>query len=178
MTVALIVFCCLFFITALLLLPQRLLLAPAAAYGGLIILSFAENSEGYPLLPINSTILTVWFFLTVAVMITTLLQPAPLRDSRRGMGFMILGAIAGMVVGLLGFSISYVPTILYGIMIAGTLAGTFFGFLLYTNTPAGRPVSLSSGNFFKYLLAKGFPTAITVMQIGVVLVLVTVLNQI
>lgn len=34
-----------------------------------------------------------------------------------------------------------------------------------------------AGNFFKYLLAKGFPTAITIMQIGVVLVIVIALYQ-
>lgn len=110
-------------------------------------------------------------------MTATLLQPLPLRRSSKGMGYIIVGAIAGMAVGLLGFSYASQVSVLYGIMIAATLAGIFFGFLLYTKTPEGRPVGIGTGNFFKYLLAKGFPTAITVMQIGVVLVLVIALHK-
>ena len=56
-------------------------------------------------------------------------------------------------------------------MILATVAGICLGFLLYTNTPDGRPVAPRTGHFFKYLLAKGFPTAVTVMQAGVALVL-------
>ena len=59
-----------------------------------------------------------------------------------------------------------------------TVAGVFLGFLLYTRTPQGAPVNLLSGNFFSYLLAKGFPAAITVMQLGVVLVIALALYNI
>ena len=81
------------------------------------------------------------------------------------------GALAGMAVGLLACSFTTSIGILYTSMISGTVAGIFFGFLLYSRTPDGRPVGIGSGHFFQYLLAKGFPTAITVMQIGVAIVL-------
>ena len=63
-------------------------------------------------------------------------------------------------------------------MIVSVIIGIFIGFLMYTRTPDGRPVAPGTGNFFRYLLAKGFPTAITVMQPGVVLVLTIALNTI
>ena len=90
---------------------------------------------------------------------------------------MMIGALVGLAVGLLGFTVSSNISLLYSIMILAVIAGIFLGFLLYTQTPSGRPVGPGSGNFFRYLLAKGFPTAITVMQIGVVLVLIIALNN-
>lgn len=177
MTALAITLSCLFFAASLAFLPKRMLLAPACAFIALTLLSLASAPGGYPLLPINSTILLCWLCMTIVVMTATLLQPLPLRRSSKGMGYIIVGAIAGMAVGLLGFSYASQVSVLYGIVIAATLAGIFFGFLLYTKTPEGRPVGIGTGNFFKYLLAKGFPTAITVMQIGVVLVLVIALHK-
>ncbi|MDE6142491.1 MAG: hypothetical protein K2F94_00270, partial [Muribaculaceae bacterium] len=116
--------------------------------------------------------------MTIVVATATMLQPVPLRRASRGMGYIMTGAIAGMAIGLLGFSFASHVSMLYAIMVVATAAGTFFGFLIYTNTPQGRPVGIGSGNFFKYLLAKGFPTAITVMQLGVVLVLLIAINNI
>ena len=115
--------------------------------------------------------------MTVVVTTATLLQPVAVRKTRRGMGYIIVGALAGMSVGILGYTVASQVSMLYGIMIAATVAGTFLGFLLYTNTPEGRAINVASGNFFRYLLAKGFPTAITVMQIGVALVLTIALYK-
>jgi hypothetical protein len=175
MSIVAIIFSILFFIGAILLLAPRILLAPACAYIGMLCLSFATASDGYPLLPINSTILIGWLCMTLVVMVATILQPVPLRFARKGMGYMTVGAIAGMAVGLMGFTFVHSLSTLYGIMIVATAIGVFFGFLLYSKTPDGQPVGIGSGHFFKYLLAKGFPTAITIMQIGVVLVLITAL---
>lgn len=171
MATFLIIIACILFVLALILTVPRILLAPISAYLGLLAISFATNPEGYPLLPINSTILFAWVCMTIVVTVATLLQPAPLRFSRKGVGYMLGGAIAGMAVGLLGFTFITSLSLLYGVMIVATAAGIFFGFMLYTNTPEGRPVALNSGNFFRYLFAKGFPVAITVMQIGVVAVI-------
>lgn len=165
------------FLAAILLLPFRLLIAPACSYLGLLILSFAHTAQGYPLVPLNGTILIGWLCMTIVVTLATLMQPLPVRDTTRGMGYITTGALVGMSVGLLAFTVSYQLDMLYGLMIVATAAGTFLGFLLYTNTPDGRAVGIPTGNFFRYLLAKGFPTAITVMQIGVALVLVIALYQ-
>lgn len=116
--------------------------------------------------------------MTVVVMLATMMQPVAVRRQSRGMGYMIGGAFAGLAVGLLGFTVSSSLSLLYGMMIVGVAAGIFLGFLLYTKTPEGSPVGITSGFFFKYLLAKGFPTAITVMQIGVVLVILVALHNV
>lgn len=160
------------FVAAIVFLPLRMLVAPACSFAGLLVISLARNAQGYPVVPVNTTILMAWFFMTVVVTIATMMQPVPVRDTSKGMGYITVGAIVGMAVGLLAFSTTYRLNMLYALMITATAVGTFLGFLLFTNTPDGRPVGLKSGNFFRYLLAKGFPTAITVMQIGVVLVLV------
>lgn len=165
------------FVVAIISLPLRIVIAPIFSYIGMVVLSFARTDQGYPIVPINGTILIGWLCMTVVVIVATLLQPIPVRNTTRGMGYIIVGAIVGMAVGLLAFTVSYQLNMLYGLMILATITGTFLGFLLYTNTPDGRAVGIGSGNFFRYLLAKGFPTAITVMQIGVVLVIVIALYQ-
>lgn len=177
MTTLAIIFSCLFFAAAIALLPVKQLFAPACAFVGLLLLSFAKTAAGYPLLPINSTIIIGWLSMTVVVMAATLLQPLPVRESRHGMAYIIIGALVGMCVGLLGYTFVSQVSMLYGIMIVATVLGIFFGFMFYTNTPEGRPLGIASGNFFRYLLAKGFPVAITVMQIGVVLVLLIAVNN-
>lgn len=179
MAIFLVILSAALFLAALATLPSRPLWSPALSYVGLVVVSLAR-SGGYPLLPINGVILTGWLCMTVIVMLATMMQPEPVRRQTRGMGYIIGGALAGLAVGLLGFTVVAVSSLglLYGIMIAGVAAGVFFGFLLYTGTPQGAPVGLRSGFFFKYLLAKGFPAAITVMQIGVVLVIVIALYNV
>lgn len=174
--VFLIILSCLFFAGALVALPTRITIAPALSYIGLILLSLATKN-GYPLLPLNGTILTGWFCMTLVVTLATFLTAPAVRAQTRGMGYMMIGALVGLAVGLLGFTVSSNISLLYSIMILAVIAGIFLGFLLYTQTPSGRPIGPGSGNFFRYLLAKGFPTAITVMQIGVVLVLIIALNN-
>lgn len=158
------------------LLPRRPLYSPALAYLGLLGLSFCTRN-GYQLLPVNGTMLIGWLCMTVVVMLATIMQPEGVRRRSDGTGYMIVGAIAGLAVGLLGFTVSANIALLYGIMVVATAAGIFLGFLLYSRTPRGAALAPGSGNFFRYLLAKGFPTAITVMQIGVVLVLLVALTR-
>lgn len=177
MTVFLIVLSILLWVASLVMLPVRQVVAPCLSYVALVTLSFAKTVSGYPLLPINNTMLIGWLCMTLVVTLATIMQPTPIQRQTRGMAYIMGGAIVGMVVGLLGFTITSAISMLYGIMIIATVVGIFFGFLLYTRTPDGAPVGITSGHFFKYLLAKGFPTAITVMQIGIVLVLLIALNN-
>lgn len=170
MTIFLIIAACICFIASIALLPKYQLIAPGLAYLGLLCLSF-NGSSGYSVLPLNSTILISWLCMTIVVMMATLLQPQAIRAQSRGMGYIIIGGIVGLAVGLLGFTFSSSLSMLYAVMVVGVIAGIFFGFLTFTNTPHGTAVGLKSGNFFKYLLAKGFPTAITIMQLGIALVL-------
>lgn len=170
MSIFLLIVSILFWVASLISLPSRPFFSPALSYLGLLGLSFCE-SDGIPWLPINSAMLISWLCITVVVMLATMLQPAAVRSQARGMAYMIGGAIVGLAIGLLGFTVASSINMLYGIMIVAVAAGIFFGFLMYSNTPHGRGVGLASGHFFSYLFAKGFPTAVSVMQIGLVLVL-------
>lgn len=177
MTVFLIIISCVLFAGALWALATRIVLAPPLSYIGLACLSLATRN-GYPLLPINGTILAGWLCMTLLVTFTIFLEPQAVMRQTRGMWYIISGGLVGLALGLLGFSVSSSTTLLYSLMILAVIVGIFLGFLLYSRTPDGRPVAPGSGNFFKYLLAKGFPTAITIMQLGVVLVLVVALNTV
>lgn len=173
--VFLIILSSLLWIAALAALPFRSFYAPALSYLGLLCLSFATK-DGYQLVPINGVMLTGWLCMTIVVMLLTLMQPNVVRKDSRGSGYMIAGALAGMAVGLLGFTFAPANlSLLYGMMIIGVIAGIFCGFLLYSRTPDGVILAPGSGHFFRFLLAKGFPVAITVMQIGIAAVLAVAL---
>lgn len=176
MAVFLIILSILLWGAAIAALFYRILLAPGLSYLALVMLSLAQK-DGFPVLPVNNVILISWLCITVVVMLTTLMQPNVVNKARRGMGYMTVGALAGMVVGLLGLSISESVSMRYSIMVVATAIGTFFGYLMYTNTPTGRMDRPGHKSFFGYLLAKGFPTAITIMQAGTALVIALALYQ-
>lgn len=170
MSILLIILSVLFWIGAIWALVRRIMIAPVMSFLGLLLFSLARPN-GWPVIPISTELITIWLAMSLVVTFIIYLQPSPIRLQTRGMGYMIGGALAGLAVGLLGFLVSANLNLLYAIMIAGVLCGIFLGFLLYSKTPDGQPVAPGSGHFFKYLFAKGFPTAITIMQPGVVLVL-------
>lgn len=157
-------------------LRGRQILAPPLSFGALLLLSFA-TSGGYPVLPINATILTSWFCMTMIVMFTTILQPEKIRQQTRGTTSMITGGLAGLAIGLSGYTITPSISMRYGVMILSVIIGIFCGFLLYSRTPEGEKVRIGTGNFHRYLLAKGFPTAITIIQAGIALVLTIALYE-
>lgn len=171
MSVFLLIASIILWVAAIGMLPGRPILSPALSYLGLLCLSLCTNADGISWLPINGNMLISWLAITLVVMVATALQPERIRLQARGMAYIIGGGIVGMAVGLLGFTFTDSVSLLYGIMIIATIVGIFFGFLLYSNTPDGRQVGIMSGNFFRYLLAKGFPTAVSLMQIGLVFVL-------
>ncbi len=115
--------------------------------------------------------------MTALVTCVPMLQDPYTRNRRDGIAYITAGAFTGMVVGLLGITFATTPAMLYGIMVVATAVGTFFGYILYTNTPKGKQRNGAEGRSFNYLLAKGFPIAITVMEIGVVFVLLLLINQ-
>lgn len=171
MSIALLIISCLLWVCAIAAIATRPILAPALSYLGLACVSFCATPEGYPWVPVSWTMLVCWLCMSLVVMLATMMQPEAIRRQTRGMGYMTVGGIAGMILGLLGVTFGVSINTLYGIMIVATVGGIFFGFLLYSNTPDGRAIGIKSGHFFRYLLAKGFPAAVTLMQIGVVLVI-------
>lgn len=170
MATFLIISSCLLWIVSLVLLPSRPIFSPLLSYIGLFLISLARH-QGFQIIPVNSVILITWACMTILVMLITMMQPEEYRNSRKGMGYITFGAVTGMAVGLLGFTVTTNISLLYGIMVAATVAGLFFGFLMYTKTPKGSGFTLGAPGSFSYLLAKGFPAAITVMQMGIVAVI-------
>ena len=171
MDVIAIIFSSFFLLLGIFMIPWRIIAAPACSFLGLLILSMGKTPEGYPLLPLDSSIILGWLFMTVLVTVATLCQPAQVRNARKGMGYFLIGALTGMMLGLLGFTITSETGAYYAIMCVAVDIGTFLGFLIFSKTPSGRSVAPGSGNFFTYLMAKGFPTAVSIMQTGLVFVL-------
>lgn len=177
MSIFLLIAAIILWVAAIGMLPGRPILGPALSYLGLLCLSLCTSADGISWLPINSNMLISWLAITLVVMVATMLQPASIRMQARGMAYIIGGGVVGLAIGLLGNTVTDSVSALYGIMIVATIVGIFFGFLLYSNTPDGRQVGVMNGNFFRYLLAKGFPTAVTLMQIGLVLVLLIYIHE-
>lgn len=177
MAIFLIILSCVLWIGSIAALFGYQAAAPALSFLAMLVVSFIDR-DGYQALPVNNTMLISWMCMTLVVTLATAMQPEAIKRQTKGMAYMIGGGLVGLAVGLLGYSISTAATVVYAIMIVGVAAGIFFGFLVYGNTAEGQPVRPGTGNFFKYLLAKGFPTAITLMQLGTVLVLAIALNNI
>lgn len=167
MSYFIIIVSCILWAVSLWILFSRIYWAPILSFAALAILSMAETKEGYQIFPINTTILLGWFIMSAIVTVATMLQSKSINKQTLGMPYICIGAMVGMILGLLGITITHEPAMLYSIMIIATTGGIVFGYLLFTRTPKGEGLAPESGNFFRYLLAKGFPTAITVMQIGI-----------
>ncbi len=175
MTVVLIILSMLLYVGGVALLWRRPLLSPALSYIALVLLSMAKDGTGVPLLPINNTILIGWLCMTVVVMAATILQPVKLTSAGGGMAQMLVGGVAGLAVGLIPSSLGVSAAVTYSSMVVATAAGIFFGYLIYVRSPKGQQETAQAGGAFTPLLAKGFPTAITLMEIGVPLVLLVAL---
>ncbi len=171
MTIFLIILAVLLWIGAFVAFPKRILLSPALSYCAMLAISFAKSPAGYPLVPISSAMSLSWLTITIVVMFIIILQNPAIRTQSRGTWYILIGALAGMAVGLLGYTFSASLNLLYGIMLVATAAGIIMGLLLFGNTPEGRLIAPGSGHFLKYLLAKGFPALITVAQLGIVAVI-------
>ena len=139
------------FAAALWLVFSREVLAPAASLLGLTAVYFSH------MLPLAPNMVITWLAITVIVMGVCFMQPAAVMSQRRGVGYMLGGALTGMFIGLIAVQTADSLTAQYAAMIVGVLAGTFFGFFLFTRTPQGKAVNMASGHFFNYLAAKGFP---------------------
>ena len=171
MMIFLIILASLLWIGAFAAFPRRIILGPPLSCCALILLSLARRN-GYPLVPLSST------SITLVVMIIIILQNPAIRMQSRGTGYMLIGALAGMAVGLLGYTFSPSSNLLYAIMLIATAAGICLGLLIFSNTPDGRAIAPGSGHFLRYLLAKGFPALVTVGQLGIAAVILIAANGI
>lgn len=171
MMIFLIILSILLWIAAFVAYPRKIVCSPLFSFLALLMLSLATTGEGYPIVPLSSGMTISWLSITLVVTAIIVLQNPAIRQQSRGTLYVLLGALAGMAVGLLGYTFSASLNLLYGIMIVATAAGAALGLLIFSNTPEGRPIAPGSGNFLKYLLAKGFPALITVAQLGIACVI-------
>lgn len=165
MTIALIILAIMLYAAGGLLLLKRELLGPIASFLALT----AVYGSSTLLIPVN--MLLTWLCITLVISAVSAMQPPEVMSQHRGMGYMCLGALGGMALGLTGYSFGATGNAVYALMVLGTLLGTAIGYVLFTRTPAGQALRQSRSRFVSYLLAKGFPVAIAVMQLGVVLTL-------
>lgn len=170
MMIFLIILSAILWIGAFLLMPKRILLSPALSYIAMLLMSFAKK-DGFPIVPLSNGLIISWLSITVVVMLIIILQNPAIRQQNRGVGYISVGGLAGMAVGLIAFSLSSSLNLLYACMILGSALGIYLGLLLFSRTPDGRLIAPGSGHFFKYLLAKGFPALITIAQLGIVCVI-------
>lgn len=111
MTIFLIILGSLLFAGSMASLVWRISIAPALSYLGLLTIGLTTRN-GYPLLPVNTVILTTWFCMTLVVTLAVMLQPPAVRAQTRGVGYIVTGALAGLALSLLATSFSSSVSIL------------------------------------------------------------------
>lgn len=169
MTIFLTILSCLLFAGALATLPKYILLSPALSYCGMLLLTFCKNSIGDAIFPLTTSLLVSWLCITLVVMLIIVMQPAEIRQQSRGVFYMAVGALAGMMLGLAFVNLMSTMQMAYALMVLGTAVGIFLGLLVFAGTPRGTNIRTGSGYFFKYLAAKGFPILVTMAQGGIIL---------
>ena len=111
--------------------------------------------------PFPSSTMIFWGIVVVLLLFNQYLLPAHIRNSRRGLGYIGTGAIAGMAVGLT----LYRPAT----VITGAVLGALLGAIAYTRTSRGNMLQFPTSKFFNYLGAKGLPAVMTASMVGLIL---------
>lgn len=128
--------------------------ASLAAYCAL----WAFQLSGYLQLP-SSTII-FWSLATLIVLGLDRLLPATVTRTSYGRGYIVIGVLAGMIVGMLLSGAG---------IIVGAAIGAFLGALAYSRTPAGRIIPFPSSAFMRFLAARGLPAIVTFSMIGLIM---------
>lgn len=165
MTTILIILAVALYATSALLLFKKEVLGPLAAFLALGSVYLSGT------LPLNINMIITWLCITLVVTGASAMQAPALMAQKRGMGYMSLGALTGLAVGLLAYTMTTRLSAIYAIMSLAIVIGIFFGYVLFTRTPQGEQLSVSRSRFFPYLLAKGFPVAVATMMLGITLII-------
>ena len=115
--------------------------------------------SGYTPFP-NSTMI-FWGIAVVLVVINRYMLPNHIRDSRRGLGYIAGGALAGMAIGLTLYTAASI--------IGGAILGTLIGAVAYARTSRGAVLEFPTIKFFNYLGAKGIPSVMTASMAGLII---------
>lgn len=124
------------------------------AYLGL----WAFHFSGY--IPVTMRELLFWGVTTLIVIGLDVLLPRESARALQGRGYVGVGTIAGMVVGMLLSSAG---------IILGAAIGAFLGAMAYSRTPAGRALQFPSAVFMRFLCSRGLPAVVAISQVGLVL---------
>lgn len=126
------------------------------AFGGMLFLQAAGVVHPDPQ--------QLWFWGAAAFIVLALsvLLPAPVVSSRRGVAYIVIATVAGLLLGLL---------ISANVMVLGGVLGAVCGALAYSRTPAGKTLDFPSRRFVNYLAAKALPPVITLSIMAITLVL-------
>lgn len=111
--------------------------------------------------PFTTSTMIFWGVVVIIVAANRFLLPAQIRLSRRGIGYIAGGAIAGMAVGLT----LYRPAT----VITGAVLGAFLAAIAYTRTERGKVLQFPTAKFFNYLGAKGLPAVMAASMVGLIL---------
>lgn len=104
--------------------------------------------------------LLFWGVATLLVIGIDFLLPKSKTIDLKGRGYVGLGTLAAMVVGMLFGS----PGIILGAAI-----GAFFGALAYGRTPQGAALQFPSSKFLSFLCARGLPAVVAFSMVGIVM---------
>ena len=129
---------------------------PASVVGYMAL--WAAKLSGYT--PFTTGTMIFWGVAVLIVLVNRFLLPSFVRNSSRGIGYIGVGAIVGMSVGLIMYTAASV--------IIGAIVGAFLGAIAYTRTSAGATLEFPTSKFFNYLGAKAIPVVITVSMSGLV----------
>ena len=120
---------------------------------------WAAQISGY--VAFSNATLIFWGAAVVIVFINRMLLPSFVRNSRRGLGYIAGGAIAGMAVGLT----LYRPATVIG----GAVLGAILGAIAYSRTSRGAALQFPTMKLFNYLGAKGIPAVLAASMVGMVI---------
>ena len=127
--------------------------APATAWLSLALLYFADARV--------PGLSTVGFWGAAAAIATAInyMLPAAVTDSRTGQGYIAGAALAGLFVGMvMNFKSA---------MIVGAIAGALIGALAFSRTRSGATIAHPFRKFINYVCAKGMSAVITAVIAGI-----------
>ena len=111
--------------------------------------------------PFTDGTMIFWGAAVAIVVINRYMLPSYIRDSRRGVGYIGGGALAGMAVGLTMYTAATV--------IGGSILGALLAAIAYTRTERGKVLEFPTIRFFNYLGSKGIPAVMTASMAGIII---------
>lgn len=132
----------------------------SASYGAVVAFLGLCAAGLTPGVDLGAAVYIFWGIAIAIVVALGLILPRAVTASRLGVTYIVMGALAGMLVGL---------ALSHAAMIIGSVAGALLGGVAFARTPAGKALTFPSARFWNYLCAKGLPAVISFAIIGTVI---------